>query len=874
MKHISKNFLKNKNVDKKLYYKKNIAWLFSFLFIFFLGIWTERFNLELKILSFSENLTNTLSNRVYSAFSTDKDRLIIDLKHKDYQKILKSRNINIKQYRATEDTHKWVPAKMKFKDENYKIKIKLKGVHSDHWSHPNKWSYKIKLESSQFIDGINRFSIQQPKTRDFLYEWIFMKILEKEKLIFHRTKFIETVVNGNNLGIYFLEEQHSKVLIENNRRREGPIIGLDKNLWIKEANNLDKLSLNVLEDTFWRSRVKPVQFNKKKIGTEQEIYLKDAISLFESFREGSSNLEEVFDLNQLAKLMSIKAILGSAEFDWRDIKFYYNPITSLLEPIGREVHISNDKKINQTWWIKTESNNAINYEGQFTFVNLLFQNKKFYKLYLTELFKMTEEDYVINIINENYDQFNEYKKILQINFPTKQVFSENYLKKIRLHIRNTITPIQGINVYYVDYNDNKILLAANNTQITPVEIIGVKFDKGQRIDFKKPFIIDGKTHNKPTKNILLEIPCKDTISCKEFNKNKNQLIFNFLGQSKINFTEIFFFFFINKTIIKKISDIDYLQRLPFLKVDMKKNIISFKTGKIIIDKKIVIPGNFLVNFKPGTEIIFSKKGQIISYSPLNIVGLEDDPIIIKSDFLGPVSSFSQNQKLDGNYGLGLTVINAESKSIIKNVIFKRLASPEVEKGIGFLGSINFYNSDVSIENSKFIENLNGDDYLNIVSSNFEIKNVHFSNIRSDAIDLDFSKGTIDNISIINSNNDGLDFSGSIVDISNILIKNIGDKAISAGEKSVITISNLKINNANIAIASKDLSKVKLNNIEVSNSKIGIIAYQKKPEYGPAHITVDDILLKKVSIDFLVENNSEIYINGKKILPTTVDYSKF
>jgi len=72
MKHISKNFLKNKNVDKKLYYKKNIAWLFSFLFIFFLGIWTERFNLELKILSFSENLTNTLSNRVYSAFNMTK----------------------------------------------------------------------------------------------------------------------------------------------------------------------------------------------------------------------------------------------------------------------------------------------------------------------------------------------------------------------------------------------------------------------------------------------------------------------------------------------------------------------------------------------------------------------------------------------------------------------------------------------------------------------------------------------------------------------------------------------------------------------------------------------------------------------------------
>ena len=72
-------------------------------------------------------------------------------------------------------------------------------------------------------------SIQQPKTRDFLYEWL-LKVLE-EKLISHRTKYLETVVNGNSLGIYFFE-QHSKELIENNKE-EGPIIGLNKNLWIK-----------------------------------------------------------------------------------------------------------------------------------------------------------------------------------------------------------------------------------------------------------------------------------------------------------------------------------------------------------------------------------------------------------------------------------------------------------------------------------------------------------------------------------------------------------------------------------------------------------------------------------------------------------------
>ena len=75
--------------------------------------------------------------------------------------------------------------------------------------------------------------------------------------------------------------------------------------------------------------------------------------MFENFRKSKSSLEETFDINQLAKLMAIKAIFGAVEFDWRDLKFYYNPITSLLEPIGREVHISKNfnEKILGGWTV-------------------------------------------------------------------------------------------------------------------------------------------------------------------------------------------------------------------------------------------------------------------------------------------------------------------------------------------------------------------------------------------------------------------------------------------------------------------------------------------------------------------------------------------
>ena len=195
MKYFSKEIFKNNKFTK----------IAIFLIIFFLGIFTERFDFKQKILNFSENLLNSVSDVIYN-FSSKEEKLSIEISPKNYQKILESRRKSIEQYRASEDIQKWVSGKINFQDKIYDVKLKLKGVHREHWSHSKKWSYKIKFSGEGSIDGIKRFSIQKPSTRNYLYEWFFMKILQHEGLISHRNKFINTTVNGDNLGVYYFEE--------------------------------------------------------------------------------------------------------------------------------------------------------------------------------------------------------------------------------------------------------------------------------------------------------------------------------------------------------------------------------------------------------------------------------------------------------------------------------------------------------------------------------------------------------------------------------------------------------------------------------------------------------------------------------------------
>ena len=147
-------------------------------------------------------------------------------------------------------------------------------------------------------------------------------------------------------------------------------------------------------------------------------------------------------------------------------------------------------------------------------------------------------------------------------------------------------------------------------------------------------------------------------------------------------------------------------------------------------------------------------------------------------------------------------------------------------------------------------------------------------INYDAVDFDFSVGIIDGISIINSGNDALDFSGSEVVAKNVSINQVGDKGISAGERSEIRIENVEINNANIAVASKDLSKLSIKNIDIKNSKIAAAAYQKKSEYGPGFLNIEQIKIANTLNTYLSEKLSIIKVNDETIKSTDLNYAAF
>jgi hypothetical protein len=272
-------------------------------------------------------------------------------------------------------------------------------------------------------------------------------------------------------------------------------------------------------------------------------------------------------------------------------------------------------------------------------------------------------------------------------------------------------------------------------------------------------------------------------------------------------------------------------------------------GKYTFITDVVIPKEAKeVVFRAGTKIDLREGAGFFSFVPIVMNGTEEHPIIITS------GDHSAN---------GFNVIQPGGPSQLKHAHFSGLSSLR-KAGWMTPAAVTFYEADLDVENCIFASNHNCDDALNVVRSDFHVENTRFENTFADAFDSDFCTGKVINCVFSNTGNDAIDFSGSRIQISGCTMTDISDKAVSGGEHSSLNVTDCKISRAHIGIASKDQSQLEVRRITIDKADYGIMAFVKKPEYGPATINIDDLKMKRVIIFHQIEEGSTLTLNGKVI----------
>jgi hypothetical protein len=822
--------------------------------------------------------------------TNDFEDIQLDIKFKHFQKIEQKRQEALERDLLISSDDDFVPGTISNTAQSFDCKLRLKGDLSDHWE-SEKSSFRVRLKDNATIYGMSSFSLQRPVTRGNTSQFLFLESLRREGLIAVRYRFVNFTMNGKDMGVYAMEEHFSKELVESQKRRDGVIVSFAEHRFWKSippsqtnfhiAAVYQATDIQVRNDK--RTRKSPL-LSKQKV---------TALNLLRSLQEKKLQGDEVFSPEKLGRFLAICRLWNAEHgFVFTNINFYYDPITSRLEPIGFDGMPGSSAT---TPYCYFSGGDRFFFSGRSipdNWVNQALRSPEIAKSYIKHLDLVTRQTYIEKLKENLGPQELSVRRIL-----FKNLFWENSAEIWKSHgslleynpWNNLAERVKGIRkeleedapaMTYArpskdDFSDIEIVVRNALTQ--PVEIIGFESSNG---NWNAKEILSQPTVAKldPTgANILMPLQKFGETTFKGdhvflipdyFEKNSTQvekgsvptlhLITRILGM--------------DDRIIRLPIPIDPSrfkpEQLPFIKHSGKTisqhsflyengDTIYVESGEHEVTEDLIIPPHRLLKIPSGTTLRFHDEAMFVCESPVLALGSEEAPITLTA--IGPKWP-------------GVLIANAKGRSKFEHVRISKTtgvghdANPHgIDRGGWTLtGGVTFYHSPVNISHCQIYDAFS-EDALNIIASDFTMNDSIISDVSSDAIDGDFVEGSIINCTFERVGGDAIDLSGSNVTIKHARVFETVDKALSAGEGSRVTLSDCKFEDIGYGIASKDLSEVRVYNLHIVKARVAALAaYQKKSLFGPSQISVQGLEVTQTPKHYLIQKGSSATINGENV----------
>jgi hypothetical protein len=759
----------------------------------------------------------------------------------------------------------FVPASIRYGRQAVDVKLRLKGDMLDHLR-TDKWSLRIHTSNDQQLFGLRRFSLQHPVTRGFQYEVLFQKTLQRLGVLAPKYFFVKVVVNGDNAGVMALEEHFSKELLERHSRREGVIVRFDETLmW---ADRVARGRTAVLsQGPFDNYQNAPVSaFQSKKINASESLSRQYAVAagLLRAFADGEIEASEAFDVEVLGRFLATAQLWGAWHATgWNNQRFYLNPLTMKLEPIGYDAHLQD-----------RIASGSFGAPG--TLMHRFLEDPEVLAIYQSTLIELADAVNTGPLLAELDDLQKDALRDLRTEFVFLQPIE---LEDLRARAEDLVRELDqpetmskepgpfGAHVLaYTVKDKGRTFLELSNPlphaiEIQSIQWVGPKlaaatFEPLARIAY--PLVLAPIDPEGERRSILIEylaVPIEGEAWLEIRSTIKGHST-QMVAKSRVGFLPL------QENPLPKADLESLVAQQGFLTLSHRGDTILVTKGRWQVNDSIVIPRDYGLQIPGGTTLQFGPNASLVTYGRTYFEGTKEEPIVLEG------ISDTGNGRWPG-----IVVHDSPDRSVWSYVTVRDTAGVR-RSAWEPTGGTTFYKSDVTMSYCTFVGN-QAEDALNIVRAAFELIEVDFLRTASDALDIDYSSGSIRGGSFqdigLEWGADGLDFSGSEATVDGVRFERVGDKAISVGEGSLVTASNLNVEECGIGAASKDGSTLKLTDSTLSNANIaGLMSYVKKPEYGTASLIATNIKITNTAAPTVVQHGSRIERDGKLIVPQYVD----
>ncbi len=275
--------------------------------------------------------------------------------------------------------------------DTIRARLRLKGDHTDHLK-GSRWSYRIKTKGPVLNE--TKFSIQGMHTRAYFSEWLFHELLGYEGLVRLQYEYIPITVNGIDSfsGVYAFESHFRSEILKNQNKKVGPILKFNEDKFWDYKNKAGK---GQDRDSLIRTISKIQLTNKKGFNKKDGAKAKE---MLRAYIHQKVKAEEVFDMKKWAKFMTVNAFMsGKHALRWHNLRFYLNPETHLLEPVGFDLSSWFLKK--GTWHLHKDSVES--------FYQSFYESNEFKQELIHSTQRMSEKSYLDQFFNERENKIDE-----------------------------------------------------------------------------------------------------------------------------------------------------------------------------------------------------------------------------------------------------------------------------------------------------------------------------------------------------------------------------------------------------------------------------------------------------------------------------------
>lgn len=787
-------------------------------------------------------------------------RIFLDVKFKSMQRLWTKREAALAMGVLVQAADDLVPARITVGDRTLRARIRLKGDWTDHLENGH-WSFRIHIRDGDHLFGQRRFSLQHPRTRDFHGEPLFHAMVRAEGILAPRYRFVDVTLNGDDLGRMALEEHFSRELLESQGRRDGVMLRFDESqAWIGYSE--PGFRADGVFDNYHLALIKPFRQNTVARSPQRKAEFTAAAGLLRAFAFGRLPASAVFDSELLGRYLAIAHMWDAPHaLSWHNMRFYYNPITGRLEPVAFDAMTGHGNRPRDAA----------------SLTQTMLRDSSVRRSYRSALVRLSARlqtglgDTLAALGDQLLDQLSRQYPLLRSQRLTRLTDRVPGL----LAALDSIPPITQRTLVdsllpgeIRDYQQAFLVASPHgySLEVVPTTPLPVTIERIEWWTTSDTVGVDVASLPITVRGTPLGgIPDIATIQLPPPPADSATLMISVRppGYQPVAVTALPYIPVLLSNPVPQASLAEALERHPFLVRDPRDGWLRVEPGAWTVAGSLIIPAGMGLRLEAGTTLDFDPDAILFVRGPTEFHGTHESPITLQ-----PRGGLSR-----GGTWQGIVVLGDGRPSIWRHVDVRHTSG--VAQGAWTLtGGVTFHRSPASLERCRFLGSV-AEDALNIIHSRFTVVDATFTHTRSDGLDVDFANGVVDHTRFVDigvgAGGDGLDVSGSDVKVTHSEFRDIGDKAISVGEQSRLQAADIDVMNAGVGVASKDGSELTVVDAHFANITVAaLMAYIKKPEYGPATIQADGIVLRDVVRAAWIQHGSTAVVNGIAAATETVN----